>query len=399
MTAPLRAARAATDWPVVLLVTFAGSSAALQIGKAGAAMPLMRVDLSATLAEAAVYLSVISLLAALTGAAFGPVTARFGSFRVGLCGLLLMSAASAAATLASGSELVFAARIVEALGLPLVVTAMPTLVQGAARPEDRALALGIWAAWLPIGVAVGMALGFVLLEDQGWRTYYLVCSAVPLAVAAALVALRRRLPPSQPASPALPPGPSAGTGPVFRMAAIFCMFSAANLIFMGFLPSVIVESAGLSPRHAMLVALVGALLLVPANVATGEACARGVSRYWLMLIAFLAIGIGGFVFFDPAIPLVVRLVAAVIFALGTGIAPALIWSSIPALSSQSGMPPPVVSGTFYQAAGIGQVAGPVLAGFAVESAATWQAGGWVIVACSIGAVGIALIDRKASGFR
>lgn len=94
-----------------------------------------------------------------------------------------------------------------------------------------------------------------------------------------MVALRRRLPHPERASLALPPRPAVGSGPVFRMAAIFCMFSAANLIFIRFLPSVIVESAGLSPRQAMIVVLVGALLLGLAHVATSEACAHGANRY------------------------------------------------------------------------------------------------------------------------
>jgi MFS family permease len=390
MTMPQSAAKSATDWPMVILVTFAGSSAALQVGKASAAMPLMREELSATLGEAAIYLSVISLLAALTGTAFGPITARFGAFRAGVAGLLIMSAASVAGALARTPELVFAARVVEALGLPFVVTAMPTLIQGVARSEDRTLALGMWATWLPIGVAAGMALGFALLQDHGWRIYYLVCAAVPLAVAVALMAI---------AGAAHSTRFDARSGPVLRMAAIFCLFSAANLIFMGFLPTVIVESAGLSPRLAMLVALVGALLLVPANVATGEACSRGFSRTKLMIASSTAIGVSGFIFFDPDIAFGIRLGAAIVFALGTGMVPALIWSSIPALSQRSTLPPPVVSGAFYQAAGIGQVAGPVLAGFAVEAAHSWQAGGWVIVACCVPAIGIALMDRKTNGFR
>src|SRR5690606_19622970 len=108
---------------------------------ASAAMPMMREDLSATLVQAGLYLSVISVMAGLTGAAFGPATERVGTVRAGIAGLTLMAVASIAAAFAPTAEAVFAFRVVEAIGLPLVVTAMPTLVQLAAGSRHRDIAL------------------------------------------------------------------------------------------------------------------------------------------------------------------------------------------------------------------------------------------------------------------
>lgn len=377
------AASGGTDWPLVWLATLGGATAAMHIGKAAAALPQLRVDLSATLFQASVYLAMISVLAALTGLLLGRATARVGMLRAGVLGLVLMSLASFASAVAVTPGQLLAARIVEAVGLPLIVTAFPTIVQQATAARHRGLALGLWAAWLPAGVAMAMALAFVMLEPAGWRAYFVACGAASLLLAGLLALARRRRAFRGPrgAGPRVSLRLSARTLPVFRMAFVFLMFSAANMVFMGFLPSLLVDSMQASAAAATAAGFVAAMLLLPANVASGAAVGRGISRRLLLTLSFGGIAVGSLLLFWEGGAIPVRIAAALVVATATGIAPAVVWASVPGLAEEAEVPPPLVSGLVYQAAGLGQSVGPMLAGGVVDASGAWFAAALVIAAC------------------
>lgn len=366
-------APARTAWGIVLIATFAGASVAMQIGKVGVAMPLLRDEFTAGVLTASVYLSCISLVAAFFGAMFGSVAFGIGAGRAGMAGLALMAAASALAAMAPGVALLMAARIIEAVALPLVVTAMPAIVQAATGTNKGAITFGIWAGWLPIGLAMGMVLGYVVLDDFGWRGFYLLCTVPPLIALLLMLFVPRELPrPLQRQRPKRRHLQGLDT-PVRQMALVYCMFSASYLTFAGFLPSVAVDDFGFSARNASMLAAWAALIIVPANLATAFACTRGVGQRRLLGASLIGMAIFGTLFFNGGIPMQARLVGGIAFALCAGMAPAIFWASIPRLSETSGAPSAVISGIFYQASGIGQLFGPVLAGHAVEITGAWYA--------------------------
>ncbi len=362
-----------TAWGIVLIATFGGASVAMQIGKVSVAMPLLRDEFAASVLTASVYLSCISLLAALFGAMFGSLAFGIGVRRAAMAGLALMAAASTIGALASGIVLLMAARIVEAVALPLVVTAMPAIVQAATGRNRGALTFAIWAGWLPIGLAMGMLLGFFVLDAFGWRGFFLLCAIPPLLALLMMLAVPRGLPrPSDVQKPRWRPLQDLDVS-VRQMALVFCMFSASYLTFAGFLPSVAVDDFGFSARDAAMLAAWAALIIVPANVATAFACNRGVGRRRLLGASLIGMALFGTLFFSDSVPIQARLAGGIAFALCAGMAPAIFWATIPGLSESSGAPSAVISGIFYQASGIGQLFGPILAGLAVGLAGAWYA--------------------------
>ena len=377
MTAESRATPASaagrTAWGIVLIATFAGASVAMQIGKVGVAMPLLREEFAAGVLTASVYLSCISLLAALFGAMFGSFAFDVGVRRAGMAGLFLMAAASAIGAMAPGVVILMTARIIEAVALPLVVTAMPAIVQAATGRNMAAITFGIWAGWLPIGLAMGMVLGFFVLDDLGWRGFYLLCALPPLLALILMLAVPRGLPRTLEVQKPKRRHLQGLDTPVLQMALVYCMFSASYLTFAGFLPSVAVDDFGFSARNASMLAAWAALLIVPANVATAFACSRGIGRRRLLGASLIGMALFGALFFNGGVPMQARLAAGIAFALCAGMAPAIFWASIPRLSESSGAPSAVISGIFYQASGVGQLVGPVLAGLAVEMAGAWYA--------------------------
>lgn len=362
-----------TAWGIVSIATFGGASVAMQIGKVGVAMPLLRDEFAVGVLTASVYLSCISLLAALFGAVFGSFAFGLGVRRAAMAGLGLMAAASVIGAMASGVFLLMAARIIEAVALPLVVTAMPAIVLAATGTNRGAITFGIWAGWLPIGLAMGMVLGFFVLDDLGWRGFYLLCALPPLLALLLMLGVPGGVP--RPLEVQRPKRRHLQglDAPVRQMALVYCMFSASYLTFAGFLPSVAVDDFGFSARHASMLAAWAAVIIVPANVATAFACARGVGRLGLLGASLIGMALFGTLFFSGGVPMEARLFGGIAFALCAGMAPAIFWASIPRLSESSGAPSAVITGIFYQASGIGQLFGPVLAGLAVEVTGAWYA--------------------------
>ena len=385
---------ARTDWLLVCSATFAGAAAAVQIGKAGAAMPLMRDDLGIGVAEASLYLALISVFVALTGAALGAFASRVGAARAAIGGLLLMGTASLASAAAPTTGLLLVARLFEAAGFPLVVAALPSIVGGAAATRHRGLTLGLWAAWLPLGVAAAMLIAYATLAGLGWRVYFATCALMPLSGALLLILLAPRAGAIRTAGFRLV-RPSAAT---LWVAAVFLCFSAANLIFMGFLPSVLVERMGASASAATLVSFVAALLLVPANVLTGAAASAGANRSHLMIASFAVIAVSACLFLAEGVAPALRLGGAMALAFATGMTPALVWLAVPELAEDAGTPSPAVGGAVYQAAGLGQLVGPVAAGLLVDLTESWFAAAIVITTICGVAILLVLGARNTVGF-
>ena len=74
--------------------TFGGTAAAMQVGKAGSTLPLIRAEFGADVSLLAIYISVISLVAAIAGIGFGLATRRIGLRRSAGAGLILIAMAS-----------------------------------------------------------------------------------------------------------------------------------------------------------------------------------------------------------------------------------------------------------------------------------------------------------------
>lgn len=360
----------AIRWPVVLAALAAGVAAAMQIGKASAAMPLLRAEFGVSLTAVSSYLATVSLGAALLGLAIGLGGQRFGLLRAGVAGLAILSLASLLAAVTQSWSVFFATRIAEAVGMPLVIASMPAMVQSACGPARRTLGLGIWAMWLPLGIALAMFLSVALGEVSEWRSLYLAAGLVPLLAIGLLLASR----PDTPANAAnVKVRLSRLPAPLLAMAAVFMLFSAIYLTFAGFLPALATSRLGFDLDDSAIMAGFMALLIVAGNLAATFLLLRGVPARILLALAFACMGISALVFLLDFVPVSQRILAGGIFNLAAGVAPGVIWAQIPVLTQKLGLAASLVSAVFYQASGVGQFAGPILGGLAVEISGNWLA--------------------------
>jgi EmrB/QacA subfamily drug resistance transporter len=153
------------------------------------ALPTIRVDLGASIAQLEWTLNAYTLSFAvllMTGAALGE---RFGRRRMFAAGLAVFSAASAACALAPSVGWLIAARAVQGAGAALVMPLGLTLLSAAYPAEQRARALGIFSGLTGLAVLGGPVLGGAITQGITWPWIFWV--NVPIGLLTIPVLLRR----------------------------------------------------------------------------------------------------------------------------------------------------------------------------------------------------------------
>lgn len=171
----------------VLAVAIIGSSITFIDGSVvNVVLPLLRQQLGATSAEVqwiveAYMLFLASLI--LLGGALGD---RYGRRRVFIVGVLIFAAASGLCGMASGVQLLIAARAVQGIGAALLVPGSLALISANFTTEQRGRAIGSWAAFTSIAGGLGPIVGGWLAEAVSWRWIFFL--NVPIAALVIFIA-------------------------------------------------------------------------------------------------------------------------------------------------------------------------------------------------------------------
>jgi len=112
---------------------------------------------------------------------------KVGNKRVFVLGLVLFTAASAAAAISPDLEVLVACRLVQAIGAAALTPTSLGLLIHAVAPQKRAFSVRIWATSSAIASALGPVIGGLLVEAS-WRWIFLI--NVPLGIVLVLAASR-----------------------------------------------------------------------------------------------------------------------------------------------------------------------------------------------------------------
>jgi EmrB/QacA subfamily drug resistance transporter len=177
-------------WRVFGIVSIGVFMAGLDLFIVNVAFPDIRHDFDGTsLAGLSWVLNAYAIVFAALLVPAGRISDRAGRKRGFLGGLGLFLAASAACAAAPTVEVLVAARIVQAAGAAFMVPTSLGLLLPEFPPEQRATAVGAWAAVGGVAAAAGPPLGGLLVEAS-WHWVFLVNIPVGLF---ALVAAARTL--------------------------------------------------------------------------------------------------------------------------------------------------------------------------------------------------------------
>lgn len=139
------------------------------------ALPRLTHDLGATANQKLWIVNAYPLVVAGLLPGLGTLGDRYGHRRMFMLGLATFGAASALAAFAGSSQMLIAARVVLAVGAAMMMPATLSLIRLTFTDEDeRAFAIGIWAAVASGGAAIGPVIGGVLLEYFWWGSVFLI---------------------------------------------------------------------------------------------------------------------------------------------------------------------------------------------------------------------------------
>src|ERR1051325_5064685 len=117
--------------------------------------------------------------------AMGTLGDRFGRKRALQTGLILFGGASLAVLFVETSGQLIAVRAVMGVGGALIMPATLSIISNVFPREERAKAIGVWAAFAAMGIGLGPLFGGLLLEYFDWSSVFLL--NVPVAFTALIL--------------------------------------------------------------------------------------------------------------------------------------------------------------------------------------------------------------------
>jgi MFS family permease len=383
-----------SSWPRIWVAFLAGCVAAFQIGKTFASLTLIIDELSLSLVQAGLILSLFSLIAAIAGAGFGLLSDRIGHLRMALTGLALSAAGSFFGALISSIELLLLSRLLEGFGFILAIVALPSLISRSASERDRPLAMGLWGAFMPAGIGLSMIITPVLVDWHGWRGLWNDVGIMLLLWGVVLYLGFRR----SPVQPGIQLNIGEFIGSILRLGPLlvvtgFVCYSSLYQSLTAFLPTMLVTDYDVALAQA---ARFGAFVVVGniiGNVGAGWLISRGFLPWKLLTVSFVAMGLCASLVFTTATDPALKIVAGFLFSAFGGMFPGTAFV-LAARYSPSPSQMALMAGFMLQGAGIGQTIGPLMVSSAVEYYSDWNMANLVVIAMAGIGLSCALLLRR-----
>ena len=171
---------------VLLTMCFALAMAMLDNTVVNVALPTISKDLGAGVSGLqwivdGYVLAFASLL--LTGGILGD---KYGRKKVFLTGVVVFTTFSLACGLSHSSGQLIAFRFLQGIGGALLLPGTLSIITVTFPPSERAKAIGIWAGFSGIALALGPTVGGLMVEHLGWQSVFFL--NVPIGITAFLVA-------------------------------------------------------------------------------------------------------------------------------------------------------------------------------------------------------------------
>lgn len=396
MDTPSTTKAVSTHWTAVFVIVGSGIAAALQVGKAAIAAPLLQSDFGIGLAAIGWLAGIFALIGLVGGIPTGAFVARFGARRILIIGLLVTTAGAVLGTVIPGLPSLFSGRIIEGAGFLLVTVAAPSLLEEVTRPSDRDLAFSLWSCFMPVGMAMAMLVG-PLFED--WRTMWwasgalalAICMAVPLVIPTGgqgqIMSWNRLRRDSMTVS---------RDGGAVGLAITFALYSLMFFAVFSFLPVLLMERLQVTHQTAGLLSALASAVNVIGNLVAGLLLFKGFSRPTLLIATCLVMGLASFGIFLPVLPDSAAFGLCLLFSAVGGVIPAILLSSAPIVAPAAGLAP-IVLGLIVQGNNLGQILGPTAIGGALDRFG-WDSAAYIVSGAALIALLVVAATLRRVGF-
>lgn len=383
-----------TSWLHVFVAFLAGCMITIHIGKVPAAIPYLDRELGLSLMWASTIVSAFSLVIGVVGIFMGIFADKSGHKLAAVGGLVICGVASLIGAVSHDLGLLLSSRVFEGLGYVFAVVSLPSLIANAVTDRDKPLAMGIWAAFLPAGMAFMLLVSPAVLAAVDWRGLWALSGSLTLLWAVVLMLVFHGRP--SPVRETLPVREAGRLlmhrGPLLLFGC-FIAYSSQFLAVTSFLPVMLIETYGISVERA---AALGALVVagnILGNLASGWLLRHGVSRAALLLATAAATGACTLILFSDVFPFEARVAGAFAFSAIGGMIPGTLFDGAPHFIDRPGQMAGIV-GLLMQGAGMGQILGPVLLTAVVDGFGGWSyAPAYTVAMAGLGVACAALLGR------
>src|ERR671922_2820558 len=150
------------------------------------ALSAMQRDLHISLSDLEWVVNGYALTFAVLMLTGGKLADLLGRRRIFIVGLVVFTLSSLACGLATSSETLIAARIVQGAGAALMNPATLSIITATFPPRQRGMAIGIWAGVSAMALAIGPLVGGVITQQINWSWIFFI--NVPVGVIGIVVA-------------------------------------------------------------------------------------------------------------------------------------------------------------------------------------------------------------------
>src|SRR5918995_433474 len=177
-------------WWTLFAVSVATFMLLLDITVVNTALPAIEADLGASFTELQWVIDAYTLSLAALVLTAGVLADRLGRRRVFAAGLVIFTAASLLAGLATDPTFLNIARAIQGVGGAVMFAVSLALVAQEFKPgRERGMAMGVYGATIGVAVAVGPVVGGALVDGIGWESIFFL--NVPVGIAALAVTYTR----------------------------------------------------------------------------------------------------------------------------------------------------------------------------------------------------------------
>jgi MFS family permease len=373
--------RGATPWLILAVLLLFSIAAPLNQFKVPPIMPILMAAFGISVTGAGLLMSVYAVTGLILALPAGFIFQRAGYRVTGLLagGSVILGAVLGALTQGMGGLL--ASRVVEGIGTSFMAVLAPAIIAQWFIAQRRGTAMGIWAAWVPVGTSVMLIIAPSLAQAAGWRGVWWFGAVYAVVVTVLYLAFVRPPPVLKPsvvsrASDTAVPADRVTSAHVLRnrniwlLAAAFGAFNGAVIGFATYMPTFLTTQRGLTLAQAALLASIPTLITIFSAPGGGILSDRIGSRKKPYLVG-LALA-AALLPLSGALTVGALIVCVIASGLALGLVPTNIFAAAVEAARderQSGMAMAVI----MVGQNAGMLIGPIIFGALIESAAGWPA--------------------------
>jgi MFS family permease len=358
--------------------------------KASPILQSLAVEFSLTPALAGLFMGIFGITMALLSLPGGIMVASYGSKRIGMAGLISIIIGTGLGSIAMNVQVLYFGRLLEGVGMALLVTAAPSLIVLWFTTEEFGRAMGIWSVFFPLASVIALNLSGAIGPAYGWRIIWLSGFVYAIIMCAVLAIIKEK--------PMTNPTHVSGEQTKSRARFVFAPYRQAlasidmwlvSLAYLGafapvlafgtWAPTYFNLARGLPLDYAAFIAGLFFLAVIPGSFVGGIVSDRLRSRKRVYLPSIILPPIlFSLLPYTPAeaLPLVV-----LISGFAAGIGPPALFACAPEIL---GGLAPIGLGMLNTAIGVGLLCGPAVFGLIYQ-----MTGSWIVAFDALVAFGVA----------